>query len=86
MVLPINRGIYDPMSRVYSRHFTDLARTNPEILRVHKHDFWRLFSVTWAEVMTEANITSAFEETGLYPLDASKAIERTQPIHMENRR
>ena len=46
-----------------------------------KRMFWPMFQASWIEAFTFANTTSAFEKTGVFPIDPSKVLTTIQKKH-----
>jgi hypothetical protein len=43
---------------------------------MQKQEFWRLFNSAWTEALTEKNILSAFEATGIQLINSSRVLQK----------
>ena len=85
---PLDVGIFGPLSSYYSSELVRHQQRSQGLLPVVKADFYGLFKSAYASSFTEANIYSAFEATGIWPMDRTivtkKFDYRTPPEQTDN--
>lgn len=69
---PLDVGLFGPLSNYYSQAIDRLLVEGQGITYLSKRDFYSLFIEAWSKAFTANNIRSAWEATGLHPLNALK--------------
>jgi hypothetical protein len=81
-------GVFGPLSSYYSSQLARIQQQSQGLLPVRKADFYSLFKSAYASSFTAANITSAFEATGIWPMDRTVVTKRfnysTPPDQTDN--
>lgn len=65
---PLDKTIFGPLSREYSRVCTEFMAANPNNL-VSKWEWTKLFRLAHDRAFSVSNITSGFKKCGIYPLN-----------------
>jgi hypothetical protein len=68
---PLDVGLFGPLSRYYSSELSWFQQQSQGLLQVKKADFYGFFKAAYASSFTQKNIESAFEATGIWPMDRS---------------
>ena len=71
---PLDVGLFSPLSTAYSKEVNFFLHNSQGESRISKRLFWRLFSPAWKASFTPSNIESAFEKTGIFPINSSWVI------------
>jgi hypothetical protein len=69
---PLDIGIFGPLAKSYSKIEDRWLRGPGQNKRMQKSDFWQLFEPAWEQAASTKNILSAFEATGIWPINPSK--------------
>lgn len=72
---PLDVGIFSPLATTYSIEINRLFQSSSGFTRITKRNFWPIFNIAWKKVLTMNNIRSAFEATGIYPIQPSKVLD-----------
>src|SRR5690606_30603923 len=72
---PLDVGVFSPLGKAYSRRLDDLIQSTHNFFSVKKSNFWPLFWGAWNDALTEENIRSAFEATGIHPFNPNRVLE-----------
>ena len=85
---PLDVGVFGPLQSYYSSELVRLQQRSKGLLLVKKVDFYGIFKSAYASSFTESNIMSAFEATGIWPMDRTivtkKFDYRTPPPQTDN--
>jgi hypothetical protein len=85
---PLDVGIFGPLLSYYLSELVRHQQRSQGLLPVVKADFYGFFKSAYASLFTEANIYSAFEATGIWPMDQTivtkKFDYRTPPEQTDN--
>jgi hypothetical protein len=73
---PLDVSLFSPLSRAYSSELEQFIHDCQGYSRIKKRDFFRLFWTSWEKAFTSQNIYSGFQNTGLYPFDPEKVLQR----------
>jgi hypothetical protein len=81
---PLDVGLFSPLGKYYSKELDDWMHRCGGLSRFTKREFYGLFKAAYRKAFSKENILSAWEKTGLQPLDpelilgvvSSKAAER----------
>jgi hypothetical protein len=65
---PLDVGIFSPLALAYSQALDDHMFASRGFSRITKRVFWSLFKGAWEKAVSGANVISAFEKTGIFPL------------------
>ena len=85
---PLDVGVFGPLQRAYSSELSRVQQQSQGLLEVKKSDFYRLFKAAYDSSFTEKNILSAFEATGIWPMDRTPVTTKfdytTPPLQTGN--
>ncbi len=73
---PLDVVLFKPLSTAYSSELAEHLQRAQGLLPVKKGDFFDLFWRAWCSSFVEKNVLSAFEHTGIAPLDRNVIIKR----------
>ena len=76
---PLDVGLFSPLAQHYSQQLDVVMRNSLGITSITKHIFWPIFYSAWQKSFTTENIQSAFEATGIFPLNASRVLDVLNP-------
>ena len=68
---PLDVSLFAPLATYYSKGLDNHMRLSEGLTAVSKRDFFSLFWPAWQRSFTEANISSGWSKTGLWPFDPS---------------
>lgn len=68
---PLDVGLFSPLATFYSKELNTFTQESQGLSQVKKRDFFRLFWLAYEKAFTSENILSAFQKTGINPLDPS---------------
>ena len=71
---PLNVDLFSPLATYYSQQIDKLLAESQGLMRLTKRDFWLLFHEAWKQAFTIKNVQSAWEKTGIYPLNPDKVL------------
>ncbi len=71
---PLDIGLFSPLATYYSNAMDRLLSESQGLVRLTKRDFWSMFYEAWRKAFHAANVRSAWEAAGLYPLNPSRVI------------
>jgi hypothetical protein len=69
-------GIFSPLANAYSNGIDELMHSSLGFSRITKRIFWSIFRAAWSKALTMENIKSAFESTGIHPIDSKKVLSQ----------
>ena len=75
---PLDVGLFGPLSTAYSQQLNNLIHTSMGLVSMTKRLFWPLFWQAWIKAFTSNNITSAFQATGIWPLNPDVILVKLQ--------
>jgi 4-hydroxybenzoate polyprenyltransferase len=75
---PLDLAIFGPLKRYY-RQQTSAMETYEATSNRQKQIFMEAYKVSPGKAFSQENVRQAFRGTGIYPVDAEKAIARLQP-------
>ena len=75
---PLDVGLFSPLANYYSQAINRLLHESQGFCSLTKRDFWSMFSEAWERAFHAINVRSAFEATGLHPLQPEKVIIEAQ--------
>ena len=80
---PLDTSCFAPLKVHWSNACRDYTFKNPGWI-VSKFQFSKLFASAWSKGLTIGNITSAFRNTGIYPLNREKILQKLPIIASED--
>jgi hypothetical protein len=63
------------LATFYSNDINQLLQSSCGFTKITKRNFWPIFRTAWKKALTVENIRSAFETTGIYPVQPQKVLE-----------
>jgi hypothetical protein len=82
---PLDVSVFKPLSTAYSNELTSFINNSQGLLSISMRDFYRLFQRAWIDTMRPQLILSAFEATGLSPLNPQRILDRFDRSTPSNR-
>jgi hypothetical protein len=73
---PLDVGVFSPLANAYSNGIDELMHSSFGFSRITKRIFWSIFRAAWSKALTKENIKSAFESTGIHPIDSQKVLSQ----------
>ncbi|KAF1978840.1 hypothetical protein BU23DRAFT_404471, partial [Bimuria novae-zelandiae CBS 107.79] len=73
---PLDVSMFKPLSTAYSNELTSFINTSQGLIAMTMRDFYRLFQRAWIDTMRPQLILSAFEATGIWPLNPQRILDR----------
>jgi hypothetical protein len=68
--------LFGPLSKHYTEELTQHLQRTQGLSRITKQDFYRHFWPAWSSTMTHDLILKSFQATGVWPMDASRVLQR----------
>ena len=76
---PLDVGLFSPLAQHYSHELDAVMRNSLGITSITKHIFWPIFYSAWQKSFMTENVQSAFEATGIFPLNPSRVLGVLNP-------
>jgi hypothetical protein len=73
---PLDVVMFKPLSQAYSNELTNHPHKAQGLILIKKGDLFPLFWSAWISSFTESLILTAFEATGIWPMDANVVLRR----------
>ena len=72
---PLDVGLFSPLAKFYTNGLIKHMSDSFGMTNITKRDFWTVFKKAWDEAFTDKNIHSAFEKTGIFPLNPARVVK-----------
>lgn len=76
---PLDIGLFAPLARAYTNELNTLMYNSLGFVSMSKRMFWPMFREAWFMAFTEENIASAFQSSGVFPLDPEIVLSIIRP-------
>jgi hypothetical protein len=73
---PLDVSVFKPLSTAYTNELASFMQGSQGLLSITMRDFHRLFQRAWSNTMRSQLILSAFEATGISPLNPQRILDR----------
>jgi hypothetical protein len=71
---PLDVSLFSPLATFYSQQINRLLTESQGLVRLTKRNFWPLFYEAWKQAFTTQNVQSAWEKTGIHPINPQKVL------------
>ena len=80
---PLNVGLFSPLARFYTNGRNNLTSNSLGLIGMSKRSFWAVFWPAWKQAFTKKNVDSAFQKTGIFPLNPAIVLDlitKSEPV------